>query len=208
MKVNGKTFIFDLETLGGSPDGVIVSAAFLVFDLNDKESTFEDLVSNALYVKFDVKQQKTLGRNIDQDVLAWWKKQSKEAQAELLPSKNDVKVDEGIDTINKYLRDHGITRKNAFGFCRGQSFDFPLIESLYKTANRFDEWPCMFWNQRDTRTYLGTMVGKLDIKDIPLPPNVIQGFIHHNAVHDIAKDVLSMRYAEMYAFGEAEVPNV
>lgn len=206
MKCDGKAIIFDMETLGGPPDAIIVSAAFLVFDLEDKTKSFQELVNDSLYIKFSIADQKKMGRTVDSDTLAWWKRQSKEAQLELLPSNKDLTVNEGIDEITKYFRDKNVNPKNCIAFCRGQSFDFPLIENLFASVNRQNEWPCKFWNQRDTRTYLGTMAGKIDVKDIPLPPNEIQGFIHHNAVHDIAKDVLSMRYVEMYAFGEAEIP--
>lgn len=207
MECRGKTFVIDLETLGNAPHGAIVSAAVLVFDLKDRKKDFKDLCNEALYVKFNLKEQKAKGRKIDKDVVTWWKDQSKEAQKELLPSDKDVNINEGLDLITNYLTERGVVPKNSIAFCRGQSFDFPLIVDLYESCDRGFDFPNKFWNQRDTRTYIGTLANQIDIRDIPLPDGTLDGFIHHNAVHDIAKDVLKMRYAEMYAFGEAEIPN-
>lgn len=206
MKSDLKPFIFDTETLGPSPHGIVVSAAFIVFDF-DKDESFTDLISKALYIKFDIKDQIALGRVKDKSTIEWWKKQSPEAQKKLLPSKDDVSLNDGIDLIVDYFKAHNITKSNSVGFCRGQSFDFPLITDLFKTVNREHQWPNNFWNQRDTRTYIGTMLGKIDIREVPLPKGVINNFIAHDPVHDIAKDIITMKYAEKYAFGEVEIPN-
>ena len=206
MKSDLKPFIFDLETLGGAPHGIIVSAAFIAFDFNTDE-TFQDLVSKALYIKFNAKEQKQLGRAADKSTIEWWKKQSPEAQAKIIPSNDDVSVNDAIDLIVDYFKAHKLTQRNSIGFCRGQSFDFPLITDLFKCVNRENEWPNNFWNQRDTRTYIGTMLGKIDIREVPLPKGTINGFIAHDPVHDIAKDIITMKFAEKYAFGEVEIPN-
>jgi len=206
MECKLKPFIFDLETLGSNSHSVIVSAAFTTFDFN-KDETFSDLVSKALYIKFNVKEQRQLGRLVDPGTVAWWKKQNKEAQAKLIPSTDDVLVNDGLDLIVDFFKAHGLTAKNSIGFCRGQSFDFPMIVDLFQCAGRESDWPNAFWNQRDTRTYIGAMLGKIDVREVPLPENAIKGFVHHDPVHDIAKDILTIKYAEKYAFGEVELPN-
>lgn len=203
-----KTFVCDTETLGGAPHGVIVSAAFIVFDL-EKDYTFKELVKNALYIKFDVQEQKAAGRQIHKATLDWWKKQSKAAQVKLLPSKDDVSMAQGIANIHSYMNANGIYNgKDMFGFCRGMSFDFPLLVDLHEINNLQHMWLLDFWRQRDTRTYIGAALGNLSIDKVPLPASVFNpdDFVAHDPVCDIAKDILMMQYAQKYATGEVEFP--
>lgn len=203
-----KTFVCDVETLGGAPHGVIVSAAFLIFDM-EKDYTFNQLVKQALYIKFNVKEQKTAGRLVQQGTVDWWKKQAKEAQMKLLPSSDDLTMIDAIHKIHKYFNDNGIfTGKDLFGFCRGQSFDFPLLVDFYEMNNLSHMWLLDFWRQRDTRTYIGAALGKISMDKVNLPKEVFDPaqFLAHDPVHDIAKDILMMQYAQKYATGEVEYP--
>lgn len=201
-----KVLIFDVETLGGAPHGIVASGAFLAVDF-DADYTFDQLIEMAMLIKFDVKDQKTRGRLMTPDVMAWWKKQSKEAQDKLKPSSLDVDMITGLKEIAQYCKQHGIT-KNSFGFCRGQSFDFPLVVDMFTTANMLEHWPIAFWRQRDTRTWIASALGKIDIDKVPLPASVFNPshFIAHDPIHDIARDVLMMQYAQKYACGEVEFP--
>ena len=198
--------IFDLETLGLPPDGVIVAGAFLVFDMKEKY-TFKQLVDKALYVKFNIKEQKKSGRVVNSDTIAWWKKQSKEAQKELLPSNKDLSMIDAINKIKQYFNDNGIhNSKKVFGFCRGQSFDFPLIVDLFEKNNLPHYWLVDFWRQRDVRTFIGATLGDHQIDKITLPEEIldIDNFVAHNCTHDIARDVLMMQHALKIAYGEEE----
>ena len=204
---NYKTFICDFETLSAPPNCIVLSGAFLVFDI-EKNIPFDELVKDALFVKFDVKEQKAMGRRTDQYTLEWWKKQSKEAQKHILPSKNDISIKEGVDQIQTYLYERGIRNpRKTLGFARGTSFDLPILEELYEAAGRRNELPVEWYNYRDIRTYIGTMIGEAHKHSVPLSKNVINGFVAHDCRHDIAKDVIMMQYSEKYAFGEEEVPN-
>jgi hypothetical protein len=199
-----KNFIFDLETLGKTADSVIVAAAFLVFDLN-KKYTFKELVKNALYVKFDVKDQKKAGRKIDPGTVEWWKSQNIDAQKELLPTKNDLSMVNAIQTITDYLNKNGISNsKNVMGWCRGTSFDFPMITNMYIQNNSEHLWLCDFWNQKDVRTYIGATVGDHSINKIDLPKEILteSQFTAHDCRHDIARDVLMIQYANKIAYDE------
>jgi len=204
-----KSFIFDTETLGNPPDGVIISCAVLVFDF-DTPHTFKELINNACYIKFDIAEQRALGRKINPDYVAWWKKQSKAAKKELIPTNKDVTAVEGLKQIKDYLNANGITsRKDTYAFCRGQSFDFPLLEHIHWQTNLQHYWLCDFWKQRDSRTFIGSTLGDITRDKVPLPNSVFNedDFIAHNCVHDIAKDVLMMQYAVKYAYGEEELPS-
>ena len=41
----------------------------------------------------------------------------------------------------------------------------------------------------------------------PLRKGILDGFIHHNSLHDCAKDVLALIYARRYAWGLEEIPS-
>ena len=66
-----KSFIFDTETLGKSPDGVILDISCLVVDLDQVENPpkFMDLVRAGKQWKLDVKDQLNLGRKTDPKVI-------------------------------------------------------------------------------------------------------------------------------------------
>jgi hypothetical protein len=72
-------FMFDVETLGTESNSVILSAALIHFDF-DKVLAFQEYVDSACYVKFDQEEQINKGRVIENDTVAWWKKQSELAR--------------------------------------------------------------------------------------------------------------------------------
>ena len=49
-------FIFDVETLGVESTAVVLSAALIHFD-PEKRPTYQDMLDNACFVKFSVKEQ-------------------------------------------------------------------------------------------------------------------------------------------------------
>lgn len=206
-----KSFIFDTETLGKSPDGVILDISCLVVDLDQVETPpkFMDLVKAGKQWKLDVKDQLKLGRKTDPKVIEWWKGKSDEAKKVLVANGTEVKLNDALDEFSLYLTSNGIDQKTSLGFCRGQSFDFPLlVHSLAQKYNQdtFEYEPCRFWNQRDTRSIIAGLL--LDDKrtTTPLRKGILQGFVKHNSLHDIAKDALMIIYAKRYALGLEELP--
>lgn len=206
-----KSFIFDTETLGKSPDGVILDISCLVVDLDQVENPpkFMDLVKAGKQWKLDVKDQLKLGRKTDPKVIEWWKGKSDEAKKVLKQTGNEILLFDALDEFSLYLTSNGIDQKTSLGFCRGQSFDFPLlVNSLAQKYNQdtFEHEPCRFWNQRDIRSVISGLL--LDDKrtTTPLRKGILQGFVKHNSLHDIAKDALMIIYAKRYALGLEELP--
>lgn len=208
-----KSFIFDLETLGKSPDGVILDISCLVVDLNQIENppSFEELVSKGKNWKLNVKDQISIGRKIDKDVVEWWKGKSEEAKKVLSTTGNEIFLFDALTEFDNYLYENGFDRKNGLGFCRGQSFDFPLlvncISQKYNTTNTFDLEPCRFWNQRDIRSVISGLLLDDKLTNTPLRKEILDGFVKHNSLHDIAKDALSIIYAKRYVMGLEEIPS-
>lgn len=206
-----KSFIFDTETLGKSPDGVILDISCLVVDLDQVENPpkFMDLVKAGKQWKLNVKNQIINGRKTDPKVIEWWKGKSVEAQQVLKQTGNEILLFDALDEFSLYLTTNGIDRKTSLGFCRGMSFDFPLlVNSLAQKYNQdtFEYEPCRFWNQRDIRSVISGLL--LDDKrtTTPLRKGILQGFVKHNSLHDIAKDALMIIYAKRYALGLEELP--
>ena len=67
-------FLFDVETLGVESNAVVLSAALIHFD-PEKRPTYQDLLDNACFVKFNAKEQLDMGRTVSKSTLAWWKEQ-------------------------------------------------------------------------------------------------------------------------------------
>lgn len=102
-------------------------------------------------------------------------------------------------------------------WCRGMSFDFPLFVDLIRDLQRnegiperelntYDLEPVVFWNQRDIRTAIEALSLVRKMCETPLPKGTLDGFVAHDSVHDCAKDILMLKYAQRYALGLDEVP--
>lgn len=208
-----KCVILDFETLDNKPTAAIVSMAAIVFDLN-KPKSFDEILSqpeNHFNVKFGQHSQlHTLGRTVGKSTLDWWKTQPPEVQSALRPSMMDFELLDGIRMFRKFCEDHGIN-KYSFAFCRGQSFDFPVLADIIH--NHFKDWgydysmfPVPFWNQRDVRSYLDGLLMTIGVRHYAAPVGALAGFVKHNALHDCAKDIYLMQHYLAYANGTLQTP--
>lgn len=203
-------FIIDWETMGNAPDGAVVDLAVLVFEHDPyKLPTFEDLCKRGRRFKFNLQEQKGM-RFFDQGTIDWWKKQDAEAQKHLKPSNEDVSVMEFYESFLDFLAAQGFDKKTGQGWCRGQSFDFPImvdvIRKIYNTRETFKYEPCFFWQQRDVRTAVEATLLMRDMTMCPMPKGVLDGFVAHNAIHDCAKAALELLYSKRYAMGLDDIP--
>lgn len=206
-----KILMFDFETLDSKPSAVVLALAGVVFDFENHD-TFQDLIKSRdrlFYSKISVGDQ--VGRTISQPTLDWWAKQSPEAKEILKPLEDDDSVSDCLGMFKQFCDSHGIG-KYSQGFVRGQSFDFPIMRSLveqycpeYET-NGPGNWPVSFWNQNDTRTALRYMFCSPSLRNIPVPKGTFDGFIQHNPIHDICKDVILLQTAFRYATGTEDMP--
>ena len=207
-------FVFDFETMGQNPDAVVLSMALTFFD--DRIKSFNEYVETSYYWKFDIDHQvEQYGRTIDKSTLDWWEKQDKEVrESQFAKTEDDVTLVEFVEQLRGVLLENNVD-KNSLGFVRGQSFDFPILThiinqvkseiSSFKINPAF--FPIPFWNQRDIRSYIAGLLVSPDITKCPLPDGTLPGFEHHDPIHDNARAILMIQYAEMYANGEMEVPD-
>jgi hypothetical protein len=157
------------------------------------------------YVKFNVKEQiKTYDRLVEDDVVKWWKTQPKEVfDAMVRPSSEDVNLREGLILLNKFVSNiKGYNFKKSYVWSRGNNFDFPILKSLYNSAEM--GVPYNDWKIRDVRTAIDIMAGTDDGKYELRWGN--EGFIAHNPLHDAAMDAARLNELFYIATQDNDIP--
>jgi hypothetical protein len=162
----------DFETLGTDPDTVVISLGIAAFNRNG--------VLDKMLFEFDFEKQTALGRTIDPDTLEWWKKQSAEAQKQLVVSDFAIEFPEFFrlfeQFIDKNLERLGETRKDLKVWGKGADFDVVVLTDIYRRHNPQGKkaLPWKFWGVRcfrmfddiykvtKTHTRLGTHHNALD----------------------------------------------
>ena len=152
----------DIETLGTSPDTVVLTIGGIKFD-----PMADDELHSEFYYRLDVDEQIDMGRTVDEKTLEWWETQSEEVKAEALDTNDRIPVEETLKALNKWLV--GVDKI----WCQGPVFDIGILENLYKQIGLHHNW--QFYIIRDSRTLFGLM-DKDPRKEID--------FAAHNALAD------------------------
>jgi len=152
----------DIETLGTSPDTVVLTIGGIKFD-----PMADDGLHSEFYYRVDADEQIEMGRSVMESTIEWWEKQSEEVKAEAMNPEGRVSVEETLKALNKWLV--GVDKL----WCQGPVFDIGILENLYKQIKLHHNWS--FWNIRDSRTLFGLM-DKDPRKEID--------FAAHNALAD------------------------
>ncbi|WWQ13138.1 exonuclease [Morganella phage vB_Mm5] len=202
--------IIDFETLGLCPHGMIVDMAFIPFVDNPNEKpNFKNLIAGGKRYKFEISSQRGI-RPSDAGTVKWWTQQSHEARMNLKPSHEDIHFIQATERILKDMEAAGINRTMSLLYCRGMSYDFPILTDLIRQAYNKDDVmhlePVMFYRQRDMRTAIENITMTRFQEYVPLPNGSLDGFVMHNSIHDCAKDIMMLQYAKRYALGLEKVP--
>lgn len=185
-------FILDIETLDTRSSTIVLSAAILYFDTENKY-TFEEYLEKTCFVKFDVKEQKTIGRTISSDTVEWWKKQSKEAQKiSLLPSEKDVSAEMGIKKLQQYIRDNS-KEKEELVWIRG-TIDQMALDHLCMDIKMDKLFP--YWAYRDVRTFIDFTKETSKKGYCKIPGFDFSKVKKHDPIHDVALDALMILEGE------------
>ena len=182
--------VFDIETLDLESTCVILSAAMVYFEEN---STYESIVENSLFVKFDAKEQiQKYKRTVSKSTLDWWAKQCDFARnTSLTVSKNDISAYDGIKLLRDYLKVD--PSPNKIIWTRG-NLDQLAIDSL---CNAVGVPPLLKYNQyRDVRTGLDLLASTSEngYCKVSLPDFTIQKVVKHDPVSDAAYDAIMLLY--------------
>ncbi|AZU98597.1 exonuclease [Acinetobacter phage AB-Navy71] len=203
-------FIIDLETLGNKPDCIVVDLSVLVFDPDPTVvQSLDELIANGRRFKLNLQSQKGI-RSTTPSTVKWWSEQSPEAKKNLLASPEDLTVEEAITQVLDFLKRSNINQWKSQGWCRGMSFDFPIfvdmIRQAFKTNDTDKLEPIKFHCQRDIRTAIEAYSLVRGMTKTPLRKGVLDGFVHHDSIHDCAKDVIMLKTAQRYALQLEDMP--
>ena len=187
-------FIFDVETLGVESHAIILSAALIHFDPNDKPS-YQDLLDNALFVKLNAKDQsKRLGRTVDMSTLEWWANQHEYTRSVSFdPQPTDMYAEDAIKELHNYMNKFPKSQEQTM-WARG-SLDQLAIDSL---AVKFGLQEITGYNRwRDVRTAVDILYNKTDgYVDVDHPLFKRHEVIKHHPVHDCALDAMQLMYGK------------
>lgn len=165
-----KHIMLDLETMGVTPGSAIVSIGAVKFNSTKIESTF--------HVNVSLQSCLMAGLTIDNDTVAWWKKQSPAAKAAM--SGNALELSDALQQFALYatLNEKGGNEGRMPIWCKGGSFDFPLLAAAYRAIHQHFPWN--FGDERCCRTLF-----KLCGDVYGFVPESVEG-IAHSASDDAA----------------------
>jgi len=134
--------MIDLETLATSSDAAILTIGAVKFDPFGREKQEADM--DSFYLRVDLDSCDEIGLVTNDDTIAWWANQSKEAQEEAFSTEGRVHIREAFDQLYKFC--WGAKRV----WSNGAAFDIVICETVFKRLNKAKPWD--FWQVRDVRT--------------------------------------------------------
>jgi hypothetical protein len=164
-----KDVMVDLETVGKRAGCGIVSIGAVEF------SPLTGDVGREFYVPVNIASCEMIGLETDPDTMAWWARQSKEAQAALRAAKTkrfSRPVTIALERLSAWLEPIGRRSVSMWG-C-GAGFDEPILVAAYHAAGL--EVPWEFWNCMCHRTLKNLF--KVDVKE------PVREGVFHNALDD------------------------
>lgn len=184
-----KDIMIDIETLGQREDAIILSIACIPFEW-DIYYDINHYIDSGIKINLNIQEQEQQKRTTDKVTIDWWKKQDKNAiKCNITQPTNVQSVLIGLTQLTVFIKNSDYDFQNSYVWSRGNYFDFPKIEHIYRISNNLP-LPFNYWKIRDTRTFIdinnvdSQRKGLYDLKE-PLPNN----FIHHDCLHDCALEV-------------------
>lgn len=156
--------MIDLETLGTTPDAVILGIAAVKFDPFDdyleKGLDVTDLPALDLLVDVDTQPN----RSVEDSTLEWWSKQDPVVQEKMFSTQGRVSFEQALEQLHQFVWNTG-----GRIWAQGTQFDISILEHSFRSLNR--AYPWRYSQARDSRTLL-------DLVNVSLP----------NATHDAVAD--------------------
>ena len=113
----------DLETISTNMNATILSLGGVKFNpYNNNEP------NKPIYIKPDVDEQAIYDRDVDDETIKWWGKQSKIVQEEAFSEDDRLSLNDFCFELNKWLVGVDVI------WAQGSGFDMTILESLYKFA--------------------------------------------------------------------------
>jgi len=193
--------IYDFETLGQDQQhSVVVSFAMLSFTETryiDNPYTYEELVDNCKYIKFDVEDQVVnLHRKINKETVDWWNSQGEAAKKQIHPCEDDKSIFE----LYKFVINNCECPKIKKSFSRGNTFDPMFLQYLMQQTGHSD--PFHWRSVRDTRSMIEGMSFGMNLDNGFTPNELVSKFVKHDPCHDVAMDVMRMQLLAQAILGK------
>jgi hypothetical protein len=134
--------MIDLETLATSTDAAILTIGAVKFDPFGLESDKPEMIP--FYCRVDLDSCDRIGLVTNDDTIAWWAQQSKEAQDEAFGTEDRLDIAIAMEQLYKFC--WGAKRV----WSNGAAFDIPICETAFKRIGKAIPWS--FWQVRDCRT--------------------------------------------------------
>jgi exodeoxyribonuclease VIII len=161
--------MIDLETLGLTPDGVIVSIGAVQFDLVTGK------IGDTFYINVSAESCQQYGLKINASTVEWWLSQDQAAVNAWLQGTSES-LPEALKLFNQWVS--GVfSPKKPTVWSNGATFDIVLMRNAYTVTGLKCPWH--FRNERDVRTLVG--LAKLGRAK---PPTSGRTGTHHNALDD------------------------
>lgn len=138
--------MIDLETLGTKPGSVIASIGAIEF-FPEAGVTGEEL-----HVAVNTTSALLAGLTTDAGTVKWWQNQNPQAQDSI--TNNPATLGTALSLLTTMLQDRETFSLDAELkiWCRGTSFDQPMLDAAYAALKQPAPWK--YWQWRDMRTLL------------------------------------------------------
>jgi hypothetical protein len=194
--------VFDLETMSTKAGALVLSMGMCLFDLTRLQN-FNDLLEQSHEIFFKRLPQMEVERHVQASTLEWWGMQDVQAQRVLhVPEQDCVHPrDFFTEVLFPYYSKHDINpwwaAKNLRWAARGTHFDAAILADMFDEFNVTEPWK--YWNLIDTRSYL-LACGWDGNRKLVKP----EGFVEHDAKHDVAYEALMLQTSNHVDFDTIE----
>jgi len=193
-----KNLVLDFETMGVEPSTcAVVDCSVMIFDWDEFTQNPYGLkdISRTRRFKLNVQEQvKDYGYVIEDSVLDFWSKQSKEVRDRVKPTQHDLTVKEFVSNFHNLVVDENI----GHWWTRGNAFDPVILTRLFDSQGRKNHLNTYlkYYMVRDMRTYIDakfnfdTENGFCPIAD---QQKWDRAFKKHDSSWDVLADVLRLQ---------------
>lgn len=176
-----RDLMIDIETMGTSPKGALISIGAIFFDLEGEETgpIFE--------MPIDLQTSVEIGMQIDAPTVEWWFKQSPEAISQWLVE-SPVSIITALSEFIKWYGRRTLDLRKPYVWANAPTFDLEILRYAFKCCGMSAPWH--FRQERCVRTLVGLS------KDLGYNPRGLRGTgIPHSAKDDCLHQIEYCRLA-------------
>lgn len=135
-----KHLMIDLETLGKTPDSVILSIGAVAFEMDGSTGPEIEL--------FPLVDQQLTNRKIEWDTIVWWMKQEEKARTSITDAVREDSLHNCLLTLDTFCKEHLDEKFKVWA--NGAAFDIAMLNHSFDQYKMPTPWS--YKNQMDTRT--------------------------------------------------------